>query len=112
MRSRGLHRPAHEAPAESIEHYRETEETRPGQDVRDIGDAQTIGRSGVELRLLDRVPDHALRSRTVVLAHWRQLTPSRHALAISRAISLCPAWIPSPASSDVRGAPYVARAFL
>ena len=82
---------AHEVPAESIAHYRETEKTRPGRDVRDIGDPQTIGRGGAKLRSTRWGAGRALRSRTVVVAHWRRLTPSRPALAISRATRLRPA---------------------
>ena len=38
----GLHRPAHDAPAESVEHYRQVEKARPSRDVGDVGDPQTI----------------------------------------------------------------------
>jgi hypothetical protein len=81
---------AHEVPVESIAHYRETEKTRQGR-VRDIGDPQTIGRGGAKLRSTTCGAGRALRSRTVVVAHWRWLTPSRPALAISRATRLRPA---------------------
>jgi hypothetical protein len=81
---------AHEVPVESIAHYRETEKTRQGR-VRDIGDPQTIGRGGAKLRSTTCGAGRALRSRTVVVAHWRRLTPSRPALAISRATRLRPA---------------------
>src|ERR1700733_13735867 len=37
----GLHRPAHDAPTEHIEHYCEIEKPRPSGDIRDIGDPQT-----------------------------------------------------------------------
>jgi len=82
---------AHEAAAKSIEHYRQTEKTRQGRDVREIGDPQTVGRGGAKLRSTRWGAGRALRSRTVVVAHWRRLTPSRPALAISRATRLRPA---------------------
>ncbi len=45
----GLHRPAHDAPTERIEHHREIEKARPVRHVRDIGDPQKIGRRGGEV---------------------------------------------------------------
>ena len=38
----GFHRPAHDAPAERVEHHREIEKAHPGWDVAYVGDPQTI----------------------------------------------------------------------
>jgi hypothetical protein len=45
------HRPAHDPPAERVEHHRQEQKTRPGRDVGDIGDPQTVGGIGHELAL-------------------------------------------------------------
>ena len=43
------HGPAHDAPAEDVEHDRDVEEAGPRVHVRDVGDPRLVGRGGSEV---------------------------------------------------------------
>jgi hypothetical protein len=43
------HGPADDAAAESVEDHCQVEKARPGRDISDVGDPQTVGRRGGEV---------------------------------------------------------------
>ena len=45
----GFHGPAHDAPAERVEHHREIEQARPGWAVADVGDHKRFGPDALKL---------------------------------------------------------------